>query len=121
MKFSVKWGDYMLPDSASAINRFAGSVKEIFGSNYNRMIIYGSYARGDFHEKSDIDIMILVDIPEDYIWRYESTVYDLAYDIMMDTGIDISPVIKNIDQFSYWSDTLPYYRNINKEGVVFSA
>lgn len=111
----------MIANAASAINRFAGSVKELFGNSYCRMIIYGSYARGDFHEKSDIDIMILVDIPEEDIWRYENTVYDLAYDIMMDTGFDISPVIKNIDQFNYWSDTLPYYRNVNKEGVVLSA
>ena len=111
----------MIPDATSAINQFAGSVKELFGNNYCKMTIYGSYARGDFHEKSDIDIMILVDIPVDDIRKYENTVYDLSYDIMMDTGFDISPVIKNIDQFNYWSDTLPYYRNVNKEGVVLSA
>ncbi len=111
----------MIPNAASVINRFAGSVKKLLGNRYCKMIIYGSYARGDFKEKSDIDIMILVDIPEEDIWKYENTVYDLAYDIMMDTGFDISPVIKNINQFNYWADTLPYYRNINKEGVVLSA
>ena len=103
------------------INEFATSVKKLFGNKYCRMIIYGSYARGDYNDNSDIDIMILVTVPSEEIWRYENSVYDTAYDIMMDTGIDISPVIKNIDQFNYWSDTLPYYRNINKEGVVLSA
>ena len=103
------------------INSFAESVKKLFGEKSCKIIVYGSYARGDFNDKSDVDIMVLVDVPEKDIWKYENIVYDLAYDIMMDTGVDVSPVIKNIDQFNYWSDTLPYYRNINKEGVVLSA
>ena len=34
----------------------------------------------------------------------------------MNTGVDISPIIKNEDE--YWLDTLPFYKNISDEGVV---
>ena len=38
----------------------------------------------------------------------------------MGTGIEISPVIKNEEQYEYWVDTLPFYRNVRDEGVVIS-
>ena len=42
----------------------------------------------------------------------------MAFELEMATGKDISPVIINIEQFRYWKDTLPFYRNIKREGVV---
>lgn len=41
------------------IKEFARQVKEILGENLVQVILYGSYARGDYQENSDIDIMIL--------------------------------------------------------------
>ena len=60
-----------------------------------KVIVYGSYARGNYRKNSDVDVMILVDLPENEIKKMENTVYDVAFDIEMDTGVDISPVIKS--------------------------
>ena len=51
----------------------------------------------------------------------ENQVYDLAFDIEMDTGVDISPIIKNEEQYEYWLDTLPFYKNIHEEGVIVNG
>ncbi|WP_244091480.1 hypothetical protein [Anaerostipes hadrus] len=51
----------------------------------------------------------------------ENQVYDLAFDIEMDTGVDISPIIKNEEQYEYWLDTLPFYKNIYEEGVIVNG
>lgn len=48
-------------------------------------------------------------------------VCDYAFDYMMDYGLDISPIVKNIDHFNAWADNLPYYRNIRDEGVTLIA
>lgn len=64
--------------------------------------------------------MILVDLSETEIKKFENRVYDVAFEIEMDTGVDISPVIKNKDQFEYWMDTLPYYKNVKEEGVTIN-
>ena len=48
-------------------------------------------------------------------------VFDLAFDIEMDTGVDISPIIKNEEQYEYWLDTLPFYKNIHEEGVIVNG
>ena len=100
------------------VYRFAQMMKLIFGSKLEKVIVYGSYARGNYRKNSDVDVMMLVDLPENEIKKMENTVYDVAFDIEMETGVDISPVIKSRQQFEYWVDTLPYYRNVREEGVT---
>ena len=110
-----------MPESVqSIVYKFAQTMKVLFGEHLNKVIVYGSYARGDYKKNSDVDIMILVDLPEVEIKKIENRVYDVAFEIEMDTGVDISPVIKNKDQFEYWADTLPYYRNVREEGVTIN-
>lgn len=62
--------------------------------------------------------MILVKMSNSDIKKIENQVYDLAFEIEMNTGIDISPIIKNESEYEYWLDTLPFYKNISDEGVV---
>ena len=50
--------------------------------------------------------------------KIENDIYDVAFEIEINTGINISPVIKNRAQFEYWVDTLPYYRNVRDEGIT---
>ena len=104
----------------SIVYKFAQTMKVLFGEHLNKVIVYGSYARGDYKKNSDVDIMILVDLSETEIKKFENRVYDVAFEIEMDTGVDISPVIKNKNQFEYWVDTLPYYKNVREEGVTIN-
>ena len=41
--------------------KFAQQIRSIFGDSLKKVVVYGSYARGDYQKNSDIDIMILVD------------------------------------------------------------
>ena len=100
---------------------FAKSVRKILGNSLDSVIVYGSYARGDYSELSDVDVMLLVFLGEEDIKKISDQISDLAFDFMMKYGVDISPVITNIDHFNYWVDNLPYYRNIRDEGVRLSA
>lgn len=111
-----------MPDKVrNIVYQFSQQMKSLFGSHLVQVILYGSYARGDYRDNSDVDVMILVDLPEDKIKKIENDVYDIAFEIEMDTGIDISPVIKSNAQYEYWADVLPYYRNVREEGVVVSG
>ncbi len=77
---------------------------------------------GDFNESSDIDIMILTDLKDEEIEEYRQKIGDYVYDVEWNNNfdIDISPLIKNIDKFNYWLEALPFYMNVQKEGVVLS-
>ena len=78
---------------------FARKVRKILGKNLKQVILYGSYARGDYTEDSDIDIMVLTTLTDKEIEQIETEIYDLAFDFLMDYGVDINVVIKNEKQF----------------------
>ena len=100
---------------------FARKVRKILGKNLKQVILYGSYARGDYTEDSDIDIMVFTTLTDKEIEQIETEIYDLAFDFLMDYGVDINVVIKNEKQFNYWLGALPFYNNVQKEGVVLSG
>ena len=100
------------------VYQFSEDVKRILGDKVTKIIVYGSYARGDYREDSDVDIMILTKLSEEEIRAIKNDIYDLAFEVEMSTGIELSPIIKNEEQYEYWVDTLPFYRNVRDEGVV---
>jgi len=103
------------------IKKFASDMKQLFGNEYRETIVYGSYARGDYNENSDIDVMILVAIPEDEISKFTNAVSDLAFEYFMEYGVDIAPIVKNEEHFNGWVDDLPYYNNVRNEGVQINV
>lgn len=108
----------MKKEYSDIINRFAIQANDIFGGNIVKVILYGSYARGDYNEHSDIDLMFLTTISEEQIRNEKNKLYDLAFDYEMDYGVDISVTVKNIMDYQYWLGAFPFYDNIEREGVV---
>ena len=105
------------------LEQFTQGVTEILGDRLKRIILYGSYARGDFNDSSDIDIMILTDLQDAEIEDYKEKIWDYAYDIEWDNDFDIqlSPLVRNIDKFNKRVDVIPFYYNVQKEGVVLNG
>ena len=102
------------------VNRFASQAKSFLGSSFVQAILYGSYARGDNRSDSDMDVMILTTKSSEEIGRIEDTILDMAYEFMYEDNVTISVNIQNVNHFEYWVDTLPYYSNIRKEGLVLA-
>jgi predicted nucleotidyltransferase len=111
-----------MPESIrDVVYKFAQKIRAIYGVSLKKIVLYGSYARGDYKKNSDIDVMILVDADEDVIRQKFNDVCDLAFDFEMEYGIVISPLVKNEEHFMKWSDTLPFYRNVRQEGMTING
>ena len=82
-----------------------------------QIILYGSYARGDFHPDSDIDIMILLDLSDIDIKKYRHQLSDMTFDFNMDYDVDIKPIAKSEEHYRKWVDNYPFYSNVNREGA----
>lgn len=100
------------------IQKFINEVKKILGDRLKKIILYGSYARGDYNKKSDVDIMILTDLSFEEIEEYRDKISDAAFEIELKTGIILSPVVKNIEKYNTRRKFVPFYKNVEKEGVV---
>lgn len=108
----------MPKELAIILKEFEQDMRNLFKDDFRMIRLYGSYARGDYHQNSDIDVMILVSTPADKINSFYDQVSDCAFELFMKYKVDISPVVKNIDHFNYWKEDLPYYRNVEQEGIV---
>jgi len=93
-------------------------IKEIYGSHLRRIILYGSYARGDFRQDSDIDIMILLDLSDLELKAYSQRLSYMTYDFNLDHDLDIKPIAKSEAHFMKWIVNYPFYANVCKEGVT---
>ncbi len=99
------------------IQLYVSNIHDIYGFHLREIILYGSYARGDFRPDSDVDIMILLDLSDIDIKKYRHQLSDMTFDFNMDYDIDIKPIAKNEEHYRKWIDNYPFYSNVNREGV----
>ena len=65
-------------------------LRNIFGEKLDSVILYGSYARGDYDEESDVDVMAKLHLTADEIRAYRPQVSELAFDIGLKHDILLS-------------------------------
>ena len=100
------------------IEEYIKEIKNIYGVHLKQVILYGSYARGDFGKDSDVDIMLLVDLPEEKINLFSDELSELGFDYNVTYDIWFMPVVRNIEHFQYWCQAYPFYSNVAKEGIL---
>ena len=93
--------------------------KEVLARQYGRrlkgVILYGSMARGDYAASSDIDLLVLLDLPLDYFAELRQLV-DVLYPIQLESEqlISAKPVLFK----DFELGTVSLYRNARREGVA---
>lgn len=118
LKIWLEWGKVMSYALKKLMEKYVEEIRKIYGSHLRKVILYGSYARGDFHPDSDIDIMILLDITDLDLKEYGTKLSYMTFDFNLDHDLDIKPIAKSEEHFKKWLDNYPFYANVNREGVV---
>lgn len=103
------------------LDSYTEEIKRIYGQHLQKVLLYGSYARGEETSSSDIDIMILVDLDELLIKNYADALNNVTFDMNLDYDIMLMPIVKNEEHFEKWISFYPFYRNVNQEGVALYA
>lgn len=107
----------MVYEMKKLISEYTVAVREIYGEHLKQIILYGSYARGDYTKDSDIDIMLLVDLDEAEQDKFADALSELDFEYNVKYGIWMMPIVKNKKSFLQWSDTYQLYKNIREEGI----
>jgi uncharacterized protein len=108
-----------LPEKSKKIEVTLGRLKEAISKHYknrlNQLILYGSYARGDFNENSDIDLLVVLNEIESEMKEIDALA-EIKTDILLDSDIYIS--INPVSSDKLRNSGYLYYQNIRNEGVI---
>ncbi len=91
-------------------------LTDIFGNNISMIILYGSVARGNAAEESDVDIAIVVRSQMDDGTKRRFLSWAADMDIRYERVFSIVDIQES--NMKKWEDVLPCYRNVKKEGIV---
>ena len=79
----------MFTNTKILLEQYTEILQKIYGNHLRRVILYGSYARGDYTKDSDIDIMILLDMSDMDIKQYRHDLSGETFEFNMDHDLDI--------------------------------
>ena len=100
----------------SALKELIPGLQKTYGSLINSVILYGSTARGTREADSAVDVAVLLYAGATKEMRDQ--MLDLVVDLELACGKVLSVLCIDYDKFVEWEDTLPFYKNIRKDGVI---
>lgn len=103
-----------------AFAAFARAAQDAHGEHIDDIILYGSVARGEATERSDVDVLVILsgDEPPEELATRPNTLTDLAFDIGLEYNVKISIYIKTRESFESRQDH-PFLQNVRREGRSF--
>lgn len=99
---------------ATIIQRCKSTLEGYYGSQFKGLILYGSLARDQAGPASDIDLLVLLSQPFNYVDQLRQIV-EILYPIQLESDRLISAKPAPMDEFEHGSIQL--YRNVKREGV----
>jgi predicted nucleotidyltransferase/biotin operon repressor len=102
-----------------AFEAFAERLTEACGKEIEEIILYGSVARGDHREHSDVDVMIIIEDERGRESVEEHASY-IGFDVMLEHEALIAETIKTKDEFEAQKDGT-YLTAVRRDGRVYAT
>ena len=102
------------------LKRIEIELKKFLGEKLKKVILFGSYSRGDYDSDSDIDLIALVDEPQPDE-KYEDQIVDIVVDLSIEFDVVLSLFLENEREYEKESVYTPFLQNIHKEGIEIYA
>ncbi len=98
-----------------ALQEFLKSTKQNYNAKIDQIILFGSFARGETAEESDIDVLIAGDVTLDEL-------IDISFPLLLKYGVIISPHVITAWHRSFLEkEGYGFIKNVKKEGKVIYA
>ena len=110
------YGEKITIHDKEIFNEVIDSILSVLGDDALKIILYGSVARGDNTPESDVDIAVITTTPHD--WRDREKVIDAVYSLNLKYDTLFSVLLIDSYKFFVRKYEIPFYRNVNKEGII---
>ncbi len=98
-----------------AVDKFVRMALEKHRDEIESIILFGSVARGEVREDSDIDIILIV---KGDSFKMQKLISEVVVKILLETGIYISAKVLSSEEYNLLKKiNSSFYRNISKEGI----
>ena len=106
----------ILKSKKEILELFVKALKERYSDKIDRIILFGSVARGEDKEYSDIDVLL---ITNDDSFKMQRLVSDIVVDILLRTGVYVSVKVLSSEEYNFLKKiNSSFYRNIVREGIA---
>ncbi|TAE29621.1 MAG: nucleotidyltransferase domain-containing protein [Cytophagales bacterium] len=97
------------------VREFKVALQDLYGDRLRDVILYGSYARGDYDDESDIDLMVVLGDEEVDTFREIRRMSELETLFLLKYGIVISLLPSTTRRLQ--QSIMPIYDNVRREGL----
>ena len=105
----------MQNDKKDLLDIFVRSLKEKHGDKIERIILFGSVARGEDKEHSDVDVLIITSYDS---FKMQRLVSEIVVNILLKTGVYISAKVLTKDELDFLRKMKSFYRSVMEEGIT---
>jgi predicted nucleotidyltransferase len=98
------------------IQEFVRRMRRHYGERLEKVVLYGSYARGDFHAESDIDFLVIL---RDEEWSTSNEVRDIVdetYELALEQSVPISA--KPVPARMFKESNRLFFREVRQQGIT---
>ena len=96
------------------LREFHAQLEGIYGPRLRGVYLFGSYARGEADEESDVDVLVVLDDYEGYGQQIDQT-SQVVSDLSLKYGVSVSRVFMRERDWRH-GDT-PFLLNVREEAV----
>lgn len=89
--------------------------RALYGDRLERIILYGSYARGDFHDESDVDYLAVLSDEHVSAFKEVNQIAPVVSDYFLSTFIPVSIFATSCQQLL---SLRPFYNEVRKDGLI---
>jgi predicted nucleotidyltransferase len=100
------------------LNELVDKVSPLFGDKLKKVVLFGSYARGDYDAESDIDVMLMLNEDEAALRKYSNGITDIVVELDLKYDVVLATILQSEKKFTKYQHVMPFYSNVNNEGVV---
>lgn len=109
---------HLTGDERAALTAFVNCLRQRYGDDVVHVKLFGSKARGDSDDESDLDLLVVVRMEDGDYRKYWHEIVDIGWDIELAHGVVTSLVIKDEGGYAKMRDRqLLLARNIERDGI----
>jgi|GEM_PF-70483 len=90
-----------------------------WGDSFAEAYLFGSYARGDFDDESDIDFFVALNMSLEQTSALNNDMAQIDSDISLEHDITVSTIVQPAEHFRKYADSHPLFINVLREGIRF--